>query len=339
MGMSTSSIIQTFELGFPWQTMDPFLFCVFHEDFYPKGNQKLGPEASLVGRNIGQDFTIKDGWRMYHGEKVPGFPGHPHRGFETITVVNRGMVDHADSLGAAGRYGNGDVQWMTAGKGIQHSEMFPLIHQEKDNPLELFQIWLNLPAVNKMVEPHFAMLWREDIPIFKEESVEVKVVTGQFGELIPPSPPPNSWANTRENQVAIWIIKLAPDAQWKLPRGSSEINRVLYFFKGEALELSGTSLTTHQGIQVMPERDLSLINRGKSEVQLLLLQGKPLNEPVIQYGPFVMNNKAEIQQAFLDYQSTQFGGWPWPEHEFTHPPEQKRFAQHADGKVENKGNI
>ena len=143
-------------LGFQWETADPFLFCVHHEDFFPKGNAQLGPDPSLFeGRHMGQDFIVKDGFRMYHGSTVPGFPGHPHRGFETITVVRTGLVDHADSLGAAGRYGNGDVQWMTAGKGVQHSEMFPLLNQDKDNPLELFQIWLNLPKKSKMVQPRF----------------------------------------------------------------------------------------------------------------------------------------------------------------------------------------
>ena len=102
-------------LGFQWETLDPFLFCVHHEDYFPKGNDDLGPDPShFEGRHMGQDFIVKDGFRMYHGNKVPGFPGHPHRGFETITVVRKGLVDHTDSTGAAGRYGDGDVQWMTA---------------------------------------------------------------------------------------------------------------------------------------------------------------------------------------------------------------------------------
>ena len=97
-------------MGFQWETQDPFLFCVHHEDKFPKGNELMGPDASyLKGRFLGDDFIVKDGFRMYHGKTVPGFPGHPHRGFETITVVREGLVDHADSMGAAGRYGNGDV--------------------------------------------------------------------------------------------------------------------------------------------------------------------------------------------------------------------------------------
>ena len=129
--MKPSAILNNKKLGFPWATQDPFLFCVHHLDFYPEGNGKFGPISSLAGRNIGNDFVIKDGWRMYHGETVPGFPSHPHRGFETITFVLQGIIDHADSNGAAGRYGNGDVQRRTAGSGLQHSEMFPLLQKTK----------------------------------------------------------------------------------------------------------------------------------------------------------------------------------------------------------------
>src|SRR5919112_1973907 len=162
--MNQDPILNVAPLSFPWQTKDPFLVCVHHVDLYPQGNERLGPAASLEGRNIGQDFAGKDGWRMYHGDAVPGFPQHPHRGFETVTIVRRGLIDHSDSLGAAARFGRGDVQWLTAGKGIVHSEMFPLLDQKKPNPLELFQIWLNLPRADKLVDPFFTMFWEGDIP-------------------------------------------------------------------------------------------------------------------------------------------------------------------------------
>src|SRR4051812_43729531 len=110
------AVLKVRPLGFPWEPVDPFLFCVYHKDAYPAGNDRMGPNASLDGRNLGNDFQGRDGWRMYHGHTIPGFPPHPHRGFETVTIVRTGLIDHADSLGAAARFGRGDVQWLTAGK-------------------------------------------------------------------------------------------------------------------------------------------------------------------------------------------------------------------------------
>ena len=141
----------------PWPTVDPFLFCVHHNDNYPIANSKLGPDSSLDNRNIGDDFSNLNGWSMYHGEKIPGFPRHPHRGFETITIVEKGLIDHSDSLGFSARYGDGDVQWLTAGDGVQHSEMFPLLNTNKSNPTDFFQIWINLKSDKKRVTPNFSM--------------------------------------------------------------------------------------------------------------------------------------------------------------------------------------
>ncbi len=161
-----------------WPTVDPFLFCAYHRDDYPRGNGALGPAEPLTGRDLGMDFSRKDGWSMYHGKTIPGFPQHPHRGFETVTIARRGLVDHADSLGATARYGNGDVQWLTAGSGIVHSEMFPLLESGAPNPLDLFQIWLNLPAADKMVDPYFSMQWATTMPVIDSGGVLVTVVAG-----------------------------------------------------------------------------------------------------------------------------------------------------------------
>src|SRR6266849_1987437 len=155
-------ILNVSPLSLPWQTSDPFLLCVHHEDAYPAGDERLGPAASLAGRDIGQDFAGKDGWRMYHGDVVPGFPQHPHRGFETVTIVRSGYIDHSDSLGATARFGMGDVQWLTAGRGVVHSEMFPLLDPDGPNTLALSQIWLNLPAKSKLVDPYLTMFWAID---------------------------------------------------------------------------------------------------------------------------------------------------------------------------------
>ncbi|MDX2190460.1 MAG: pirin family protein [Bacteroidota bacterium] len=339
--MNQNPIIKIKPLGFVWETADPFLFCVHHDDKFPKGNEHMGPDASLEGRQIGQDFMIKDGWRMYHGQRVPGFPYHPHRGFETITVVRKGIVDHADSMGAAGRYGNGDVQWMTAGKGVQHSEMFPLLNRDKENPMELFQIWLNLPRKSKMSEPHFMMMWNENIPKVNVKDQNghktlVEVIVGKIENKIGQTPPPDSWANDQSNEVAIWNLILSPNSTYTLPKTSKGINRTIYFYLGNELKLNGESLNEYHSADVQPDMDLLLTN-GNSESRVLVLQGKPIGEPVVQHGPFVMNTREEINQAFADYQRTQFGGWPWPNGDQVHPRSKGRFARHADGREEIKG--
>jgi len=327
-------------LGFQWETADPFLFCVHHEDRFPKGNDQMGPSTSMLGRQMGDDFIIKDGFRMYHGKVVPGFPGHPHRGFETITVVRKGLVDHADSLGAAGRYGDGDVQWMTAGKGVQHSEMFPLLSKEKENPLELFQIWLNLPKKSKMVEPHFKMLWRDAIPNYLQKDLagkntKIEIIAGKLDKLKAPSPPPNSWAADEKNEVAVFNIKIDAGGKFTLPKAGVGINRTLYFYEGESLQVANQIVKPYHAILVQPDIDLHL-EAGAKEVSILVLQGRPIGETVIQYGPFVMNTKEEINQAFEDYHRTQFGGWPWPKYDQVHDRNKSRFAKHADGKIEVK---
>ncbi len=337
----SSAVLSVKPLGFPWQTVDPFLFCVYHDDAYPKGNAAMGPDAPLTGRDIGQDFAGKDGWRMYHGDTVPGFPGHPHRGFETVTIVRRGLIDHSDSLGAAARFGRGDVQWLTAGRGVVHSEMFPLLDRDGPNPLELFQIWLNLPAKDKMVAPHFTMLWAEDVPrkVHSDAAgarTEVLCIAGPLDELVPLSPPPNSWASRPESDLAIWTVNMTPGARWTLPAArGADTRRSLYFFKGASLTVDGQQVASGAALEVRAGAALELVN-GAEPAEMLMLQARPLREPVAQHGPFVMNTQAEIAQAFQDYRATQFGGWPWPDHAPVHPREEGRFARHADGKVEKR---
>ena len=336
-----SKIKRVKAMGFQWETMDPFLFCVHHEDKYPIGNKNLGPDPSLLhGRQIGQDFLLKDGWRMYHGASVPGFPQHPHRGFETITVVREGLVDHADSTGAAGRYGNGDVQWMTAGKGVLHSEMFPLLKSEEENPLELFQIWINLPKKNKMVDPHFKMMWTESIPVFSEmdaneNKIMVEVIAGNFRDLTAPKPPPNSWAHEAVNDVMILNIHMDKNSSITIPKSAQEVNRMAFFYEGSNLTIDEITIPDYHSIELDGQQEVTF-NSGDSVAKILILQGKPINEPVVQHGPFVMNTREEIQQAFMDYQQTQFGGWPWPKNDQTHGKEKQRFAKHSDGREELK---
>jgi redox-sensitive bicupin YhaK (pirin superfamily) len=331
-------ILRRMPLGFQWPTLDPFLFCVHHDDAYPAGNGGFGPSSSLAGRRLGSDFELKDGFRMYHGQTVPGFPQHPHRGFETVTIVRRGLVDHADSLGAAARYGQGDVQWLTAGKGIVHAEMFPLLERAAPNPLELFQIWLNLPAADKFAEPHFAMFWADKIPNHVAldsggKRTELSVIAGRLEQQTALRPPPQSWAARPDTDVAIWTVKLSPGARYTLPAAAPTSRRMLYFFRGESLTLGASRVQSGQALELRAELPAALEN-GEHESELLLLQGRPIGEPVVQRGPFVMNSAQEIQRAHADYRRTRFGGWPWDRDDPVHGPGSERFARHANGRVE-----
>ena len=314
-----------------WPTLDPFLFCAHHNDHYPAGDGALAPAASLGGRAIGQDFSDKDGWSMYHGSTIPGFPQHPHRGFETVTYCREGFIDHADSMGATARFGRGDVQWMTAGGGVVHSEMFPLVNTDGPNPTELFQIWLNLPAADKMVDAYFTMFWNEDIPkIALDNGGEITVLAGDLGDATAPPPPPNSWASRSEAHIGVWHITLPAGASWTLPETAATSGRILYLFEGDGLMIGDRSFDKDTGIQLTPDVEIR-VTSGDEPTECLVMQGTPIGEPVERYGPFVMNTRAEIQQAFDDYNRTKFGGWPWESDDPAHAAHDRRFAIHADG--------
>lgn len=338
----TDKILSSTPLGHPWQGTDPFLFCAHHLDHYPAANDTQGvSRIDLGGRPLGDDFSRRDGFSMYYGTDVPGFPAHPHRGFETVTIVASGLVDHADSLGATARYGDGDVQWLTAGSGVMHSEMFPLRDKSRSNPLDLYQIWLNLPASRKMADPAFVMLWDGTIPRYRMVSAngavaEVKVVAGVYapqegdgGILTPPRPAPDSWAADPQSDVAIWLITLEAGARVTLPGAARpDARRSLYFHAGDSLQVAGQDQPVDRLIEVAPQAPLELVNTGSRPAEILLLQGVPIGEPVVAMGPFVMNTRAEIEQARRDFGRTQFGGWPWPASGPVHAAGQDRFAQY-----------
>jgi redox-sensitive bicupin YhaK (pirin superfamily) len=228
------------------------------------------------------------------------------------------------------------VQWLTAGAGIVHSEMFPLLRGDAGNRLELFQIWVNLPAKSKFAAPYFTMFWDHAVPRHRPASgVEVTIVAGALEGAQPPAPPPDSWAANAGADLAIWLITLDPGASWTLPPAQSATTaRTLYFFSGSKLEIAGRALSESAAIEVAADQALTLA-APEGKVEVLLMQGRPIGEPVAQYGPFVMNTRAELEQAFTDYRRTQFGGWPFRTNDPVHPREHGRFARHADGRVED----
>ena len=348
----------------PMKTLDPFLFCVYHVDLYPPGDEEMGVRDE---RGDGSHFHPSVPYRFYHGHRIPGFPRHPHRGFETITATIDGIIDHVDSVGNAGRYGGGDLQWMTAGSGIQHAEMFPLVNDDKANPSRFFQIWLNLPSRKKMSAPDFVMHWKDDVKKIRSKGNEYEIVAwvGQFGDdddeassknstanSANTPTPKNSWASDEANDVGVFYVEIyAENGSVSVPRAKigKEANRYLYFLEGEEMVINGrekirkktgAELDASQSFTVKCTKIESTSNRnshsdsssngqeGKNKCcAFLILSGRPISEPVASHGPMVMNTNAELRQAFQDFDRTQFGGWPWKSNDVVFPREKPRFMR------------
>jgi redox-sensitive bicupin YhaK (pirin superfamily) len=180
------------------------------------------------------------------------------------------------------------------------------------------------------------MFWDHDVPRHRPApGVEVTIVAGALEDAQPPAPPPDSWAANADADLAIWLITLDQGASWTLPRAQSATTaRTLYFFSGSKLEIADRALSKSAAIEVAADEPVTLA-APDGKVEVLLMQGRPIGEPVAQYGPFVMNTRAELEQAFNDYRRTQFGGWPFRANDPVHPRERGRFARHADGRVED----
>jgi redox-sensitive bicupin YhaK (pirin superfamily) len=181
------------------------------------------------------------------------------------------------------------------------------------------------------------MLWAEDIPHldFPDEQARhtsVTLIAGQLNGATAPLPAPASWAANPQNDVAIWLIDMAPDATWMLPPAQGPVNRMLYLYAGGPVSVAGTELPPNHGAELLAMQE-ALLRNGPARSRLVLLQGEPISEPVVQYGPFVMNTEAEIRQAFADYRRTEFGGWPWSRRDPVHG-RRGRFARYADGHEE-----
>lgn len=192
-----------------------------------------------------------------------------------------------------------------------------------------------------MVAPHFTMFWHEDIARQRftgpqGHATEVACVAGRLDEARGLPPPPDSWAAQADADLAIWTLRLDAHARWTLPAAAGNgTRRMLYFFVGGALNVAGQDVPPSRAIELDATQAVELL-AGAEPVELLMLQARPIGEPVAQYGPFVMNTPAEIQQAFADYRRTEFGGWPWGPSDPVHPRAQGRFARHADGQVETR---
>ena len=235
-------------------------------------------------------FTPNSGYRR-------GVGGHPHRGFETVTIVYDGEVEHRDSTGAGGVIGKGDVQWMTAGGGIIHEEFHSEAYSRTGGPFEMVQLWVNLPAKDKMTPAHYQSITAAQIP---EVSVGgtgvVRVIAGEFDG--------NRGPAQTYTPMNVWDVRLPAGVKAELPQPSGWTSLLLV--QSGTVRVNGQEVT--EGRLVTLSRDGSgLTLEASADARVLLMAGEPIDEPVVGYGPFVMNTTQEIQQAIVDFNSGRFG--------------------------------
>lgn len=228
---------------------------------------------------------------------IAGFPDHPHRGFETITYMLEGRMRHRDSAGHEGLLGNGGVQWMTAGRGIVHSEL----PEQEEGRMEGFQLWLNLPARDKLCPPWYRDIPSAEIPEVQGEGYRARVIAGTHAGV--------AGAMQREATAPLYLdLHLQPGARFEQPLDAAH-NAFVYVYRG-ALRFASGCLLPHERMAILantPNSDGVAFEAAEDGARALLIAGRPLNEPIAQYGPFVMNSEAELVQAVRDFQSGRFG--------------------------------
>lgn len=224
---------------------------------------------------------------------IAGFPAHPHRGFNTFTYMIDGDMEHKDSMGNIGNLGPGGAQWMKAASGVIHSEM----PKQENGLLRGFQLWINLPEANKMDAPEYQEYKSEAFPIVENPDYRVKVIIGRFSDAISPIVDDITY-------VFYFDVQLNGGKTFKhaLPETN---NSFLYIFEGSG-NLNGKNVPVNTLIALGSDEEISEFVANTDGARFLVISGKPINEPIIQYGPFVMNSREEIDEAMRDYQSNNF---------------------------------
>jgi len=240
-------------------------------------------------------FLLLDEFRSEDGaDYIGGFPDHPHRGFETVTYMLAGRMRHGDNHGHSGLLGPGSVQWMTAGRGIVHSEM----PEQEDGLMWGFQLWVNLPAKDKMTAPRYQEFDPAAVPVVEHDGARIRVIAGRIGDTVGP------------------IVGIATEPSFldvALPAGGSfaldlprEHNVFAYPFEGNAL-IGEPSVAVPRGtLAVLGPGERVALGGGAVPARVLIAAARPLNEPIARYGPFVMNTQDQLRQAFADYQAGRF---------------------------------
>ncbi|ALX93771.1 pirin family protein [Serratia fonticola] len=246
------------------------------------------------------DHAAPTKFRSHSGRR--GVGQHPHRGFETVTIVYQGEVEHRDSTGSGGVIGPGDVQWMTAASGILHEEFHSKDFSQKGGTIEMVQLWVNLPAKDKMAAPGYQTLLNQDIPVvpLADNAGQVRVIAGNYGGHAGPA--------RTFSPINVWDMKL--NAGHTTTLQVEEGHTLAVVMLHGAILVNGEQIVRETQMVLLDRAGDSITLEANGDVSLLVLSGEPIDEPIVGYGPFVMNNEAEIQQAFRDFNSGQFGAMP-----------------------------
>lgn len=328
---------KTSGLGMHWDTEDPFIFASHHEDDYPHGNRQQAPPLNEIsGRNLGRDYTQRLGFRMYHGKVVPGFPMHAHWGYETVTLAEKGYVDHFDTEGIQGRFGFGDVQWVSASSKYEHCEMYPLVNKEDRNPNDITQIMVNLPLEMKNQPNSVNTVWNGDVPVVSGDGWDVKVLCGRFGGREAESPSSASYARIA-NGVRILRIRMDPGTRMDVDPAAEGARRNLYFVSGDKAKVCGTEVDFYTRMKFSNLGGFTIEN-GDSESVFWLLEGRPIGQKMASYGPVYLEDLKDVRRALDEIRRNEFLEWPWDIIDKAQPLGTERFIRYRDGREIRPGN-
>lgn len=261
-----------------------------HGVLSPNGNPRLQSPFLLLDHASVRRFEPTTRQR--------GVGEHPHRGFETVTFAYKGEIAHRDSSGGGGLIGPGDVQWMTAASGVVHEEFHSKKFAEQGGDMEMVQLWVNLPAKHKMSAPRYQPLLDKDFPRFELGAAEARLISGSLQDHVGPA--------LTHTAITIFDLRFDHDgvAEFELPQGYTSL---LFNLEGK-LQIGPDARPTGVGSMAFMSRDQGTVRvRGEQDARLLVLSGEPIDEPVASYGPFVMNTREELEQAFEDYQTGKMG--------------------------------
>lgn len=245
------------------------------------------------------DYAAPTEFPANPGSHRRGVGSHPHRGFETVTIVYEGEVEHRDSTGAGGVIGRGDVQWMTAGGGILHDEFHSEAYSKAGGPFEMVQLWVNLPAKDKMTPAHYQGLTDQAIPAvpLADEAGTLRVIAGTFEGFEGPA--------ETYTPMEVWDVKLNAGKKVTLPLTDGWTTLLLV--QHGTVQVNGDAIVREAQLVTLDRKGESLTLEANADARVLLLSGEPIDEPVVGYGPFVMNSEQQIREAITDFNSGKFG--------------------------------